>query len=78
MPNPLKITIFLIAQLDHIKVTALKRLENQLLHTLTVAGVTLKSEEQITSAFSLHKEGCSMQTGLNQLLEDRSTFVLML
>lgn len=68
MPNPLKITIFLIAQLHHIKVTAVKRLENQLLHVLlTVAAVTLKSKEQITSAFSLYTEGCSMQTGLNQL-----------
>lgn len=67
MPNPLKITVFLIAQLHHIKVTALKRLENQLLHTLTVAGVTLKSNEQITSVFSLYTEGCSLQTGLNHL-----------
>lgn len=52
MPNPLKITIFLIAQLHQIKVTTLKRLETQRLHTLNIAGVAPKSKEQTTSAFS--------------------------
>lgn len=56
-----------IAQLHQIKVTALKRLENQPLQRLIVAEAALERTERITSAFSLHEEGCSMQTGLNQL-----------
>lgn len=55
------------AQLCQIKVTVLKRPENQPLQRLTVAEVTLEKGEQITAAFSLQEERRSVQAGRGQL-----------